>query len=91
MQYLADYDTYTKIAETTGTIQNADTIFDLELKIFDPPTSETARFMLNPGDIQPFAGKEIYIRCLEPNEKIRANVVSFFISKVCQPELTIIG
>lgn len=91
MTYLADYDTYTKIAETTGTIQNGDTLFDLELKIFDPPTSETARFMLNPGDIQAFADKEIYIRCLEPKEKIRANVVPFIVHEVCTNETKIIG
>lgn len=83
MQYLADCDTYTKIAETTGTIQNGDTLFDLELKIFDPPTSETARFRLNPGDMQAFTDKEIYLRCLEPNEKIRANVVPFIVHEVC--------
>ena len=91
MQYLADCDTYTKIAETSGTIQNGDTIFDLELKIFDQPTSETARFMLNPGDIQAFTDKEIYIRCLEPGEKIRANVVSFIVREVCTNETKIIG
>lgn len=79
MVFFADYDTYTRIAETTGTIQNGDTIFDLELKITDLSTSETGTFTLNPLDTQAFTDKEISVRCLEQGGKIPVRVVPFVI------------
>lgn len=75
MYYLADYDSYTEVAETTGTIQNGDTIFDMELRVINLPTSDTATLKLNPGDTQVFVDKKIYIRCLEEGKKIPARVV----------------
>lgn len=81
MIYLVD-DTYTKIAETTGTIQNGDTIYDLEINAYELATSDTWRFTLNPHDSEIFVDTEISVRCKEQGEKILARVVPFILLKV---------
>ena len=91
MTYSAWNDTYTEITETTGTIQNNDTIFDLELKILDLSTSETAIIALNPRDSITFANQKIFIRCREPEKKILARVVPFIATKCCQPNFKLLG
>ena len=82
MVYLVNYDTYTIIPETTGTIQNGDTLFDLELNIFDQASNAATKITLNPSDLQAFTGKSVKIRCLEPGATIPAYVVPFVVRKV---------
>lgn len=77
MLYMANYDAYTKIAETAGTIQNTDTLFGLELKVDlnNPSRHEVYTSTLHPRELQtfdlsPYPKAELSIRCLDEDGKI---------------------
>lgn len=81
--YLANYDSWTKIAESFGTIQNADALCDLGLKVEwnNPPDNDVWNSTLHPRELQPFdlrpyADAELFIRCLDRGRNCPARVIA---------------
>ena len=75
MQYLLTKE-FTKINETSGTIQNASRINSVEIS--DTPTADSG-YILSPLDKISFDGQSIYLRCLAGGGAA-VRVVSFIIN-----------
>lgn len=73
MRYLLSKD-FTKISETSGTIQNSSKIHTLEMS----DTSEkNSGILINPLQKHTFSGTTIYLRCVDGAAEAR--VVSFIV------------
>ncbi len=68
MRYFVTSDSFTKIDETEGTIQNVDSVFTVEM-------SDSQNFdsgvLIYPHQKHSFSGAKIYLRCLEGTAEIR--------------------
>lgn len=82
MRYTVEYDSFTKLAETTGTIQNADTILDVEVNIGESPYTETLTLTLPPLQTLNFVNQEISVRCAEKGGRAQVRVVDFIARRI---------
>lgn len=81
MRYLVD-NSFTSIPETTGTIQNIDTIFAAEISFNDASTTETALVTLYPRQMINFTNKTVRARCKEEGKRIELRVVTSIVRGV---------
>ena len=72
MIYQLEYDSFTKLAETSGTIQNCS---GYKVEITDEPIFNSG-ILINEGKSLNFSGTDIYVRCTEEGKKAKIRFVN---------------
>lgn len=75
MDYQVNSDSWTKISETSGTIQNVDSDYNVEM------TNDTLNsgIIIYPHQKHTFSSSNIYLRCTEKKENVTVRVVPFIV------------